>query len=157
HALIRQRVLHGRDEHVADLGVGPRRRAEHADHRDLTRSAVVRDAKPGVRTDHGACASSASCFSSLGFCRISVTPSASSSIFSMSAAFGAAAAASPARLRTSTTFQRFVALYGRLSWMRTRSPSRTSPASSWAAKPLRRRTTFLYTGCLRMRPAVTMT
>src|SRR5687768_12918469 len=41
--------------------------------------------------------------------------------------------------------------------MRTRSPSRTSPASSCAAKRLRTRTTFLYSGCSRRRSTVTMT
>src|SRR6266849_1586434 len=41
--------------------------------------------------------------------------------------------------------------------MRTRSPSRTSPASSCAAKRLRTRTTFRYIGCSRRRSTVTIT
>src|SRR5438132_842329 len=56
----------------------------------------------------------------------------------MSSARGAAAAASPERDRTSTTFQRLVALYGRDSWMRTRSTAcaaRWLPASRSPSRP----------------------
>src|SRR5947209_10460592 len=74
----------------------------------------------------------------------------------MSATRGAAAPASPAREITSTSRQRFVALKGRLSWMRTRSPAFAFPASSCVAKRFRTRITFLYSGCSRCRPTSTM-
>src|SRR6185503_15445096 len=89
HTGVRDRVLHRGDEHVADRGRGPGGRAQHADHRELSRSSVVGDAYAGVRADQA---------------------SVSSSAFSMSAGRGAAAPASPIREMTSTTRQRFVAL-----------------------------------------------
>src|SRR4029079_5160926 len=136
HAGVRDGVLHRGDEDVADLGRRAGGRAEHADARDLAGSAVMGHAYSRVWSDHLASSSSSS---RSGFANSSDTPSDASSWPAMSATFGAAAPASPVRDRTSTTRQRFVALYGRVSWMRTRSTSRTSPASSWAAKPLRRR------------------
>src|SRR5437899_10218723 len=124
HTGVRDRVLHCRDEHITDLRRRTRRRAQHADHRELTRSGVVGATDPGVRPDHSsACSSSCcACFSSRSGARISATPSASSRAFSMSATRGAAAPASRARELTSTSRQRFVALKGRRSCIRTTSP-----------------------------------
>src|SRR5437899_4783942 len=59
HTGVRDRVLHCRDEHITDLRRRTRRRAQHADHRELTRSGVVGATDPGVRPDHSsACSSS---------------------------------------------------------------------------------------------------
>src|SRR5207237_3057923 len=52
HARVRDRVLHRGDEDVADLGRRTGRRMEHADHRELPRSRVVRAAHTGVWPDH---------------------------------------------------------------------------------------------------------
>src|SRR5438309_10627717 len=49
--------------------------------------------------------------------------------------------------RTSTTRQRFCFEIGRVSMIRTRSPTPHSFCSSWALSLVLRRTTFLYTGC----------
>src|SRR5207247_5007072 len=141
---VRDGVLHRGDEDIADLGGRPGGRRQHADDRELTSPGVVRATDPGVRPDHSSAFSSVSCSSSSrSGVRMSVTPSCSSSAFSMSAPRGAAAPASPAREITSPSRQRFLALNGRLSWMPTRSPALASPASSCAAKRLRRRIIFL--------------
>src|SRR5437588_4767819 len=157
HARVRDGVLDGGDEHVADLGGRPRRRAQHADHRELTSSGVVRAAHSRVGTNHSSARASVSSFSSRSGARISPEPSAASSSLSTSATRGAAAPASPAREITSTSRQRFVALNGRLSCIRTRSPACASGVATGAAKRLRVRITFLYRGCSRSRPTSTMT
>jgi len=60
----------------------------------------------------------------------------------MSATFGAAAPALAGARQDLDHAQRLVALYGRLSWMRTRSPSRTSPPRR-GREALRRRMNLL--------------
>src|SRR5207245_1622835 len=121
---VRDGVLHGGDEDVTDLSGRPGGRRQHTDHRELTRPGVIRATNSCVRPDHSSAFSSVvGSSSSRSGVRISVTPSCSSSAFSMSATRGAAAPASPAREMTSTSRQRFVALNRRLSWLRTRSPA----------------------------------
>src|SRR5688572_10652860 len=160
HTRVRDGVLHRGDEDIADLGRRAGRGPEHPDHRELACTAVVRTADARVWADHSAVASSGAVTTGSGcsgFAKISSTPSWASSCFSMSATSGAAAPASPAREMTSMTRQRFVALNGRLSWMRTRSPARTSPFSLCAAKRFPTRSALRYSGCWRMRSTSTMT
>src|SRR5688572_21860074 len=173
HARVRDRILHRGNEHVTDFGRRAGRGPEHPDHRELACTAVVRTADARVWADQAFVSADAdfslvpspapspsdsvSTASALTGARISSTPSCVSSCFSMSATSGAAAPASPAREMTSMTRQRFVALNGRLSWMRTRSPARTSPFSLCAAKRFPTRSALRYSGCWRMRSTSTMT
>src|SRR4051812_11972452 len=122
------RVLDGGDDDVADTGVAAARTTEHADAEDLLRTRVVGDPKSRLLLDH---------FSFPSSRRFSVEPGGTRC--------GRCPAGSPAylaRSRISTTRHRFVAESGRVSLMRTRSPTPATLPSSCALTLLERRRTL---------------
>src|SRR4051794_31365053 len=130
------RVLHGGDDDVADSGVAPTRAAENTDAEDLLRTGVVGDLESRLLLDHrffswlsrrfspGLAGGRAWRNSSVGI--RGSRPGVSYLAFS----------------RTSTTRQRLVADSGRVSMIRTRSPTPHWFCSSCAFSLLVRRSTL---------------
>src|SRR5579875_1169809 len=103
HLRVRNRLLHRDHDHVADRGVLPPRAAEHLDAQHLAGAAVVGDVEDGLRLDHAG-----------------TSPPATGS------------PAPSCRERIAWTAQRLSCERGRVSTIRTRSPTRQRFCSSCA-------------------------
>src|SRR5215207_5929532 len=125
-------VLDGCHDDVADPRVPATGSAEHPDAQDLLGTGVVGDLEPRLLLDHLCSFSS----SDLSACVVVIaTTDADNSVFYL--AFS----------RISTRRQRFVALSGRVSMTRTRSPTAAAFCSSCALSRLVCRKTLPYRRC----------
>src|SRR5262249_17297511 len=128
HLGVRDRLLHGDDDDVAERGVFAPRAAEHLDAEHLPRAAVVGDVQHALGLDH-----------------TGTSPPTTGS------------PAPSWRLRIASTAQRLSCDSGRVSMMRTRSPTRHWLRSSCALYRTRRARYLRYFPCRTRRDTATIT